>query len=405
MSSNAMQVYDSSSPISLWRSPEEVLGEAKQAADALTKVISLKKNPVKFNNEIYLEFEDWQTCAKFYGVTAKVERTSYVEYGNVRGFEAVAVACDRNGMEISRAESLCLNDEANWGMVAQYEWQDEIGPDGKKIWDANLRGGKGGYRGKKVQVGEVAKPLFQLKSMAQTRACSKVLRQVFAWIVVLAGYRPTPAEEMTGNEQPRDDGDYVEQKTEKKTPPAEDTISGVIEEAKPGKEGAVWLVIDKKLVVVEKRFYTETMIVGSTLSAKVQKRSSKKVGEFYAVLAVLEVKPPTDGEVIDAEIVEDKQPDQEPMEGLNSLFDSGVVTTANKLPEKKTIGTKSAQSIYIMARKNEKETGFTEPMIKAVLLKLPIPLEHLSDLDPGMYPTFERYARGEDATWKELLED
>ena len=64
MSSNAMQVYDSSSPISLWRSPEEVLGEAKQAADALTKVISLKKNPVKFNNEIYLEFEDWQNLRK-----------------------------------------------------------------------------------------------------------------------------------------------------------------------------------------------------------------------------------------------------------------------------------------------------------------------------------------------------
>ena len=44
-------------------------------------------------------------------------------------------------------------------------------------------------------------------------------------------------------------------------------------------------------------------------------------------------------------------------------------------------------------------------MIKAVLAKLPKPLEHLSDLDPGMYATFERYARGEDATWKELLED
>ena len=313
-------------------------------------------------------------------------------------------------MEIGRAESLCLNDEANWGMVAQYEWQDEIGPDGKKIWDANLRGGKGGYRGKKVQVGEVAKPLFQLKSMAQTRACSKVLRQVFAWIVVLAGYRPTPAEEMTGNEHPRDDGDYVEQRTEKKTPPAEDSISGVIEEAKPGKEGAVWVVIDKRLIVIEKKFYQETMVVGSTLSAKVQKRSSKKVGEFYAVLAVSEVKPPTEGEAIEAEVVDDGAPpvdDQQPIEGLQSLFDSGVVTTADKVPapenKKGPIGVEAAQSIWILARKNEKKTGLTEEKIKALLKLLPVPLEHLRDLEQKYVPQFERFARGEDLTWKEML--
>src|SRR3990167_3037439 len=37
--------------------------------------------------------------------------------------------------------------------------------------------------------------------MAQTRACAKTLRNILGWVVVLAGYRPTPAEEMTGNEQ------------------------------------------------------------------------------------------------------------------------------------------------------------------------------------------------------------
>jgi len=35
-----------------------------------------------------------------------------------------------------------------------------------------------------------------LSSMAQTRAGAKALRNRFAWVVVLAGYRPTPAEEM-----------------------------------------------------------------------------------------------------------------------------------------------------------------------------------------------------------------
>ena len=114
------------------------------------------------------------------------------------------------------------------------------------------------------------------------------------------------------------------------------------------------------------------------------------MGEFYAVLAVSEVKPPTEGEVIDAEVVDDGAPpvdDQKPIEGLQSLFDSGVVTTGDNIhPRKRAIGTKSAQSIYIIARKHEKETGFTEPMIKAVLAKLPKPLEHLSDLDPECTP-------------------
>lgn len=45
------------------------------------------------------------------------------------------------------------------------------------------------------------KPLFQLKSMAQTRACAKALRNVLAWVVVLAGYAPTPSEEMTHAER------------------------------------------------------------------------------------------------------------------------------------------------------------------------------------------------------------
>jgi hypothetical protein len=40
------------------------------------------------------------------------------------------------------------------------------------------------------------KPEFQLMSMAQTRAVGKVLRLLLGWVVTLAGYEPTPAEEM-----------------------------------------------------------------------------------------------------------------------------------------------------------------------------------------------------------------
>jgi len=41
-----------------------------------------------------------------------------------------------------------------------------------------------------------AKPRFQLESMAQTRAASKAFRMRLSPVVALAGYSPTPAEEM-----------------------------------------------------------------------------------------------------------------------------------------------------------------------------------------------------------------
>jgi hypothetical protein len=138
------------------RPPQVVLDEAHRAARALKDVLDAKPSKVIFNGEQYLEFEDWQTLGRFYGVTAKVVSTAFVEYADVNGFSARAVALRADGAEISAAEAECLHDEPNWQK----------------------------------------KPLFQLKSMAQTRACAKVLRNVLAWVVVLAGYRPTPAEEL-----------------------------------------------------------------------------------------------------------------------------------------------------------------------------------------------------------------
>jgi len=145
-----------SNELSVKRDPVEVLSEAKKAADALKDVISKKSKPVMMNGEQYLEFEDWQTLARFYGISAKVIDTRFIEIDGAKGFEAKAIAIRSDGLEISRAEAMCLDDEKNWQN----------------------------------------KPLFQLRSMSQTRACAKALRNVLAWVVVLAGYKPTPAEEI-----------------------------------------------------------------------------------------------------------------------------------------------------------------------------------------------------------------
>jgi hypothetical protein len=149
----------SAPPLTVARPPEVVLAEAQQAAKALAGVIAAKPRRVTFGGENYLEFEDWTLVARFYGVTAKVESTAYIQYDEARGFEARASAIlNPGGQIISAAEAVCLDDEPNWSR----------------------------------------KPLFQLRSMAQTRACAKALRNALSWVVVLAGYRPTPAEEMDG---------------------------------------------------------------------------------------------------------------------------------------------------------------------------------------------------------------
>jgi hypothetical protein len=178
---SALTVIERPEPLALGRAPDVVLEEARKAAVALKNVIDNKPKKVMFNGEVYLEYEDWLTVGRFYGVTAMVKSTHFVEFGSddekVRGFEASAeVLLIATNQVISSAEAMCLNDEQNWAK----------------------------------------KPLFQLRSMAQTRACAKAMRNVLAWVVVLAGYKPTPAEEMTE----ATNGSYVNSPQRKSQPVA-----------------------------------------------------------------------------------------------------------------------------------------------------------------------------------------
>jgi len=105
----------------------------------------------------HLQYEAWQTVGKYYGLSVKTGEAESVEIGGVAGFKAKAIVVNEiTGVEVGGAEAYCMKDEYNWK----------------------------------------SKPLFQLASMAQTRAGSKALRQLLGFVVALAGYNPTPAEEM-----------------------------------------------------------------------------------------------------------------------------------------------------------------------------------------------------------------
>ena len=142
----------------LEQQPKEVIARASIAATQLKAVVDQRGKVLKFQGKEYLYFEDWQTLGRFFGVTARVTSTEEIrEDGRLVGFLASAEALC-NGEVISAADAECTYDEKNWQ----------------------------------------AKPRFQLRSMSQTRACAKCLRNCLAWVAVLAGYEGTPADEMVG---------------------------------------------------------------------------------------------------------------------------------------------------------------------------------------------------------------
>ena len=136
--------------------PQSVVLAAKAQAEAVMDVVESKKLYQPIRDKKFLQVEAWELIGAFNGTVARIESVERVEIEGVTGYKAVAVLIDREGREVGRAEALCMRDEPNWR----------------------------------------SKPEFQLMSMAQTRAVSKVHRLRYSYIAVLAGYEPTPAEEV-----------------------------------------------------------------------------------------------------------------------------------------------------------------------------------------------------------------
>lgn len=192
--------------LSLADKPENIIAQATNAANAVMAIIESNPKPVKFNGVLYMENDHWVLAARFFGITVRIVKDEYVEFGTVKGFQAEAEAyLVSTGQVIGRAFAMCLDDEENWGLRPKYKWEDELDKDGKKIWEERIVNGKKKKlpRGKRVQDGVVKVPLFQLRSMAQTRSSSKVLSMLLKFIPVLASkggkkVSTTPAEEADG---------------------------------------------------------------------------------------------------------------------------------------------------------------------------------------------------------------
>jgi hypothetical protein len=405
MMGNELAVMGEDTGVSLWRNPETVLAEAQQAATALIKIVGLKPKKVMFNGETYLEFEDWQTVSKFYGCTTKVVSTNFIEYGGVRGFEATAVVLDRHQNEIGRVDSMCLSDEENWGDVPKYEWVPELDASGKKIWIEGKNGKKGYFKSEKKEVGRFPKPLFQLRSMAQTRAQVKALRSIFAWVVVLAGYQPTPAEELTGNEF-HDDGPPPDEKPPVDMPKAKveaiDFSGAVIHSRKDGKDDTLWLNTTIGIVVVSANTAAKHPFgVGDKFSFKATEKMVKEV----KLLLLQEVTEYVKAVVADEDPLppmEDGPAPAREKDSMDEAIEEGVFDQKEPAgTSQELVGKKRQVRLWTLMSTNKQKTGLTNDIVHEILDAMEPPVKHLEDLGMDMYPTFERIMKGEE-DWKPL---
>jgi hypothetical protein len=177
----------------LWntRDPGEIIKQVGSVATALKDVIDKQELSVALGGKKkHVEIEGWQTAGTLLGLqamtvsTARVHpMTSYVakakrkKYGWVNGkrevteetefeyavegwsWEAVAEVRTMDGRLVGRGEAICSREEENW-------------------FDSSESAVKG---------------------MAQTRAQSRALRQALGFIVGMAGYETTGAEEVKAN--------------------------------------------------------------------------------------------------------------------------------------------------------------------------------------------------------------
>lgn len=164
--------------------PKKAIVKAKEIADVVADVIKQRGLCVTINRKAYVFCEGWTTMGALLGVfphTTAEDLSGLDEFINkpIIKYKAKCVVKTIDGKEMSCAEALCSDAETKWS----------------------------------------GKDEHAIMSMAETRATGKALKLPLGWIMQLAGYEPTPAEEINRDqmieEEVRDgDGEIDKKATE-----------------------------------------------------------------------------------------------------------------------------------------------------------------------------------------------
>lgn len=148
---------------------EAIVTNASGVAKLLTTILREQQLVANIQGREHVLVEGWTLLAGMMGHSVGTTNTRPIEVDGKAGFIAHAEVYDQHGNVVGSADGICTRGERSWS-------------------------GRDDYA---------------LSGMAQTRAISRAARQRFGFIVRLAGYEATPAEEM-GYSVVEDNGTSVE---------------------------------------------------------------------------------------------------------------------------------------------------------------------------------------------------
>lgn len=134
--------------------PKQMVAQASSMATVLADVIDKQKLYTNIQGKKHVRAEGWATLGSMLGILPKERSVVEQPDGSYEAF--VDLVSVRDGRVIGGGSALCSSDESRWRNAERYA----------------------------------------RRSMAVTRATGKAYRLAFAWVMALAGYEGTPAEEM-----------------------------------------------------------------------------------------------------------------------------------------------------------------------------------------------------------------
>lgn len=139
--------------------PRGMTRRMAQVADSMAEAVRERGMVNEISGREYVRAEGWSLVGAMVGVFPRPRSVEEIrEDGFLVGFRATIDLVTRDGGVVGGAVALCTRDEERW---RDRDWN-------------------------------------QIASMAQTRATAKAYRQTLGFIMPMAGYEATPAEEMDG---------------------------------------------------------------------------------------------------------------------------------------------------------------------------------------------------------------
>jgi hypothetical protein len=167
--------------------PSAILTRQTDLARTLAEVVRKQNLIVKIGQGEHVRVEGWTFLGSLLGVFPVVEWTrEVVRDEQIVGWEARVEARTRSGEVVGAGEAECLRSENTWKNRDDYA----------------------------------------LRSMAQTRAVSKALRMPLGFVMQLAGFNPTPAEEMP-HDPPAARSGQLQKDVDLWFPPEGEPVSGM----------------------------------------------------------------------------------------------------------------------------------------------------------------------------------